>query len=114
MNIPKEIEPFPYKLTKNNSFTKTADLLIPNGFGEILGIAEFIYQNEELKERMIHKKKLAKENNLEWYTDLSQFGDVPRSGFGMGVERLLRVILKLPHIKDCYTFPRLYDRQPYP
>ncbi|KKS66469.1 MAG: Asparagine-tRNA ligase [candidate division WWE3 bacterium GW2011_GWB1_42_6] len=114
MNIPSEIEPFPYSLTDDKLFTKTADLLIPNGFGEILGIAEFIYDTEELKTRMKEKKKDPKENNLEWYTDLSKFGDVPKSGFGMGVERLLRAILKLPHIRDCYMFPRLYGRQPYP
>ena len=64
MNIPKEIEPFPYKLTKDKSFTKTTDLLIPDGFGEILGIAEFIFKNEELKERMIHKKKMQKKTTL--------------------------------------------------
>jgi asparaginyl-tRNA synthetase len=113
-NIPSEIEPFPYRESIDGSFTKTADLLIPDGIGEILGIAEFIFKNDELIARMAKKRKQSKQNNLEWYTDLSQFGDIPRSGFGMGVERLLRAILKLPHVRDCFLFPRLYDRQPYP
>lgn len=113
-DIPSEIEPFPYRETNDGLFTKTADLLIPNGFGEILGIAEFIYNYGELITRMANKNKEPKEDNLEWYTDLSQFGDIPRSGFGIGVERLLRAILKLDHIRDCFLFPRLYDRQPYP
>ena len=113
-NIPTQIEPFPYEETEDALYTKTADLLIPKGFGEILGIAEFIYDQDKLKNRMAKKNKDPKEKNLEWYTDLSQFGDIPRSGFGMGVERLLRAILKLPHIRDCYPFPRLYGRKPYP
>lgn len=114
MNVPSNLEPFPYKYAKNESFTNTADLLIPNGIGEILGVAEFIHQSDELKKRMIEKNKFSKENNLEWYKELAEFGDIPRSGFGMGVERLLRAILQLPHVRDCFPLPRLYGRKPYP
>ena len=114
VNMPAEVEPFPYMLTEDKRFTKTADLLIPNGFGEILGVAEFIYDHEELINRMKEKNKNPDTNSLNWYINLTEFGNVPRGGFGMGVERFLRVLLKLDHIRDCFLFPRLYDRKPYP
>ncbi len=113
--MPKTVEPFPYAVDKSNSdLTMTADLLANNGYGEILGVAEFIYDPDELISRMKETNKYSQINKFKWYLELKQFGDVPVSGFGLGVERFLRWILKLSHVRDTFLFPRLYNRKPYP
>jgi len=115
VNMPAKVEPFPYKIDESDSrFTKTADLLMPGGYGEILGVAEFIQDSASLINRLSEKKDITDKESVRWYTELCDYGNIPRSGFGMGVERLLRALLKLPHIRDTILFPRLYDHLPYP
>ncbi len=112
--LPTTVEPFPYKLkTLNPEITMTADLLVP-GYGEILGVAEFIYKSDELIQRMKETKKHEEMKRFEWYYELKQYGSIPHAGFGIGVERLLRWLLKLNHVRDAFPFPRLYHRIPYP
>ncbi|MDI6887322.1 MAG: asparagine--tRNA ligase, partial [Candidatus Thermoplasmatota archaeon] len=48
--------------------------------------------------------------NYEWYLDLRRFGSVPHSGFGLGIERMLKWICKLEHIRDAIPFPRTITR----
>ena len=109
--LPKSTEPFPYA-TFDEDYTLTADLIAPGGYGEILGIAQFITDSDELKRRLLEKGKL--NSRFEWYQELLTYGAVPHCGFGLGFERLLRWLLKLPHIRDTFAFPRLYNRKPYP
>lgn len=113
--MPARVEPFPYKIDESNpKITKTADLLAPDGYGEILGIAEFISNPKDLINRMKDTGKYAQIDRLQWALDLRKYGCVPHTGFGIGVERLLRWLLKLHHIRDTIPFPRLYNRIPYP
>ena len=113
--MPKTIEPFPYVVDElNPDLTMTADLLADNGYGEILGLAEFIYNPEKLISRMKDTNKYTQLERFKWYLELKQFGDVPASGFGLGIERFLRWMLKLPHVRNAFLFPRLYHRKPYP
>ena len=88
--------------------TLSADLLAPEGYGEIAGSGQRI---EDLNS-LIHR---IEENNLdpknyEWYTDLRRYGSVPHSGFGLGLERVLAWICRLEHIRDAVAFPRLINR----
>ncbi|MNU09589.1 Asparagine--tRNA ligase [compost metagenome] len=46
----------------------------------------------------------------DWYLDLRKFGSVPHSGFGLGIERAIRWICKLDHIRETIPFPRLLTR----
>ncbi|HOK28645.1 MAG TPA: asparagine--tRNA ligase, partial [Methanomassiliicoccaceae archaeon] len=46
----------------------------------------------------------------EWYLDLRRYGSVPHSGFGLGVERLVRFICGIDHIRDAIPFPRTVSR----
>jgi asparaginyl-tRNA synthetase len=85
-----------------------ADLLAPEGHGEIVGGSERIWKFDELVER-IHEENLPEEA-YSWYIDLRRYGSVPHSGFGMGIERLLKWILKLEHIRDAVPFPRTPSR----
>lgn len=84
--------------------TLSADLLAPRGFGEIAGggqrISDFSLLIESLKEFKLDPE------DYEWYLDLRRYGSVVHSGFGMGVERVIRWMLRLPHIRDATLFPR--------
>ena len=80
------------------------DIIAPQGFGEIIGGSERESDNQILIERL--KKEGAELDNYEWYLDLRKFGSVPHSGFGLGIERLIRWIADLDHIRDAIPFPR--------
>ncbi len=56
------------------------------------------------------KKFGLNEDNYSWYIDLRRYGSVPHSGFGMGVERVIKWILDLDHIRDAIPFPRVINR----
>jgi len=84
------------------------DLLAPQGHGEIIGGSERIWDEKELLERM-------KELNLpladyQWYVDLRKYGSVPHAGFGLGIERVVKWMLNLEHIRDTIPFPRTINR----
>lgn len=80
------------------------DMLAPEGFGEIIGGSERETDNEVLIERL--KEEGADLDSYEWYLDLRKYGSVPHSGFGLGIERLIRWICDLDHIRDAIPFPR--------
>ncbi|WP_305836188.1 amino acid--tRNA ligase-related protein, partial [Candidatus Nanopusillus massiliensis] len=48
------------------------------------------------------------------YEDLRRYGSVPHSGMGLGIERFLRWVCKLDHIRDTQPFPRLRGSWLYP
>lgn len=115
LGIPKNIEPFPYVIDeKNPRITKVADLVAPNGYGELLGVAEKIWKYDQLVERMREKGIDPATKKYKWYLELRQYGSVPHSGLGMGVERTIRWLLKLSHVRDAIPFPRMFQRRPYP
>jgi asparaginyl-tRNA synthetase len=87
------------------------DLLAPEGYGELIGASERETDNDILIQRL--KAQGADLSNYEWYLDLRKYGSVPHSGFGMGIERVLRWICKFEHIRDATPFPRLINRM-YP
>lgn len=112
-HLPRKAEPFPYRVNPDDdSTTLTADLLVP-GYGEVLGTAEKIYETEELYTRMDEEHSLPlTEEKYDWFVELREQGLPPHSGFGMGVERMLRAFLGLDHVRDAIPHPRLYPRVP--
>jgi len=90
---------------------RSADLLAPEGYGEIIGGGE---RSSDLAylERQIERHGLPREA-YEWYLDLRRFGSVPHSGFGLGIERAVMWICGLQHIRETIPFPRLLGRM-YP
>jgi asparaginyl-tRNA synthetase len=87
---------------------KSADLLAPEGYGEIIGGSERMADPDLLVQRI-------KEHGLpleayKWYVELRRFGSVPHSGFGLGVERTVAWICGLEHIREVSPFPRLINR----
>jgi len=116
LNSPATLEPFPYVINENDPMTtNVADLHAPSGFGELLGVAEKIHQLDELTKRA--KEKGLSPSQMErfkWYFDLRSAACVPHGGMGMGVERMIRWLLNLPHVRDTIPFPRLTGRKPRP
>jgi asparaginyl-tRNA synthetase len=85
-----------------------ADLIAPEGYGEIIGGSERIHDYELLKQRLTDHG-LALES-YEWYLQLREFGSVPHSGFGLGLERTVAWISGVEHVRETIPFPRLLNR----
>ena len=85
-----------------------ADLIAPEGYGEIIGGSERIHDLELLEQR-IQEHGLSKDA-YKWYTELRQYGSVPHSGFGLGLERTVAWISGVEHVRETIPFPRLLNR----
>lgn len=101
------MEPFPGR----PEACKSADLLAPEGYGEIIGGSERM-SSIDLLEQRIKEHDLPREA-YTWYLDLRKYGSVPHSGFGLGVERTVAWICGIEHIREASPFPRLLNRM-YP
>ncbi len=86
----------------------SADVLAPEGYGEIVGGGERLADGEQLRRR-IHEHQLPEES-LRWYLDLRKYGSVPHAGFGMGIERVVTWICGLEHLRETIAFPRMLYR----
>ena len=85
-----------------------ADLLAPEGYGEIIGGGQRI-DDYNLLANQIKEHNLSREN-YEWYLDLRRYGSVPHSGFGLGIERTVAWICGLNHIRETIPFPRMLNK----
>jgi asparaginyl-tRNA synthetase len=56
------------------------------------------------------KSQNLKIEDYQWYVDLRKYGSVPHSGYGLGIERFVKWILNLNHIRDTIPFPRTINR----
>ena len=86
----------------------SADILAPEGYGEIVGGGERMSSADHLLKR-IHEHQLPEEA-FRWYIDLRRFGSVPHAGFGMGIERVVTWICGLEHLRETIAFPRMLYR----
>jgi asparaginyl-tRNA synthetase len=106
---PKEIKAFYMKTDPNNKkFALCDDLIATEGAGELIGGS----QREESVHILIERIKEEGLNmaDYEWYLDLRKYGSVPHSGFGIGLERAVRWITGVEHIRECIPFPRTIGR----
>lgn len=85
-----------------------ADLLAPEGYGEITGGGQRMSDYEMLKNKII-ENKLPLEA-YEWYLDLRKYGSVPHSGFGIGIERTITWICGIDHLRETIPYPRMLTR----
>jgi len=83
---------------------RCADLLAPEGYGEIIGGSQRIH-DVDLLERRLREHGLNPEH-YRWYLDLRRYGSVPHAGFGMGIERCTAWIAGTRHIRETIPFPR--------
>lgn len=109
VNYPIGIKPFymqPHP--ERDDVVLCADLIAPEGYGEIIGGSERIYDYELMKKRIEeHHLDL---DAYEWYLELSKYGAVPHSGFGLGLERTVAWIAGVEHVREASPFPRLLNR----
>ncbi|MBN1495117.1 asparagine--tRNA ligase [Candidatus Peregrinibacteria bacterium] len=106
---PAEVKAFYMKRDpENETRVLCADLLAPEGYGEIIGGSQREDNYDVLLKRIKdHKLPVAA---FEWYLDLRKYGSVPHSGFGYGLERLTGWICGLQHIRETIPFPRMISR----
>ena len=111
-HFPAAIKAFYFELDKERpELALGADLLAPEGYGEIIGGGERAIDLAFL-EKQIESHNLPKEA-FEWYLDLRRYGAVPHAGFGMGVERCTAWMAGIEHVRETIPFPRmLYRLQP--
>ncbi|WP_179032739.1 asparagine--tRNA ligase [Paenibacillus kribbensis] len=85
-----------------------ADMIAPEGYGEIIGGSQRI-DDPALMEERFNEHNLAREA-YQWYMDLRTYGSVPHSGFGLGLERTVAWICGLDHVRETIPFPRMLYR----
>lgn len=85
-----------------------ADLLAPEGYGEIIGGSERIADLKLLEARLAEHGLPAAA--FQWYLDLRRYGSVPHSGFGLGLERTVAWLCGLEHVRETIPFPRMLSR----
>lgn len=108
-NFPRAIKAFYMKQNPNDPKTVfSADLIAPDGIGEIIGGSEREESYDKIVERL-QEEGLPPED-YSWYLDLRKYGSVPHAGFGMGLERVIAWVCGLPHIRECIPFPRMIYR----
>jgi len=107
---PSKIKAFYMKRDpENESLALCADLLAPEGYGEIIGGSQREDDYDTLLKR-IREHKLP-EKDFSWYLDLRKYGSVVHSGFGVGLERVVSWICGLKHVRETIPFPRMITRK---
>ena len=84
------------------------DLLAPSGYGEVVGGSQRDLDIEEMGKFL--ERDGEDLEDYQWYFDLRRYGSVPHSGYGVGIERMIRWICGLENIKDAIPFPRTVTR----
>ncbi|MCI4351093.1 MAG: asparagine--tRNA ligase [Thermoplasmata archaeon] len=108
-HFPAELKAFYMLRSPSDPRTvEAADLLGPEGFGEIVGSSCRETDLARLTERV--RATGADPASYTWYLDLRRHGNVPHAGFGLGIERLVRWITRREHIRDTTPFPRTPSR----
>jgi asparaginyl-tRNA synthetase len=108
-DYPSSHKPFYVKLHEDNpKWCFSADLMAPEGFGEIITGG----QREDVLDTLIRRIKEEgwKVEDYAWYIDLRKYGSVPHSGFGLGAERLTWWLCGLDTIQETLPFPRTRNR----
>ena len=109
INYPTEIKAFYMKpVPGNESRVLCADLLAPEGYGEVIGGSERETDYDKLLNRI--KSNGLNPDDYAFYLDLRKYGSVPHSGFGLGLERMVTFVAGTKHIREAIPFPRLLNR----
>lgn len=109
VNYPKAIKPFYMKENPEDPRTYLcADMIAPEGYGEIIGGSEREVNYAELEKRIVDFGLELEAYN--WYLDLRKYGSVPHSGFGIGLERTVAWLAGIEHVREASPFPRLLNR----
>lgn len=106
---PTEIKAFYMKPDPNRpDVVLCADLIAPEGYGEIIGGSQRIDDPALMEQRF--KEHNLSEDAYKWYLEIRKYGSVPHSGFGLGLERTVAWISGCEHVRETIPFPRLLNR----
>jgi len=106
---PKSIKPFYMKVDPGNpELVLNNDLIGIENAGEIIGGSQREDDYETLKTAIESHGLEGPE--YEWYLDLRRYGSVPHSGYGLGLERMVRWVSGVEHIRETIPFPRMINR----
>ncbi|MBI1907870.1 asparagine--tRNA ligase [Candidatus Uhrbacteria bacterium] len=87
---------------------RNADLIAPEEGREIIGGSQREDRYEALKQEIVDRGYPLEQ--YEWYLNTRKYGSVPHSGFGIGLERTVRWITGVHHIRETIAFPRTLNR----
>lgn len=108
-NYPKAVKAFYMKEVPTDPTRVLAmDIIGPDGAGELIGGSQREENLDTLLEAIAHHELPMEE--FEWYLDLRRYGSVPHGGFGLGLERLVRWITGVEHIREASPYPRMMTR----
>lgn len=108
-NYPAKIKAFYMsRNAERPDYAECADLLAPEGYGEIIGGSQREEDYETLKQRLIDFG--LKAEDYQWYLDLRKYGSVPHGGFGFGLERIVTWVCGLEHVRESIPFARTIYR----
>lgn len=112
--IPVFIEDYPFEVKsfymksyedeRGVKRARCADLIAPEEAREIIGGSQREDDYETLKKEIIERNYPLED--YEWYLNIRKYGSVPHSGFGIGMERMVRWISGVHHIRETIPFPR--------
>lgn len=103
VNYPRDVKAFYMKQNDDGKTVAATDLLVP-GVGEIIGCSEREADYDKLVTAM--QARHMNLDNYHNYLDLRQYGSVPHSGFGLGLERMLMYLTGISNIRDTQLHPR--------
>lgn len=108
-NYPKAIKAFYMKPhPERTDVVLCADLIAPEGYGEIIGGSQRIDDLGLMKQR--YEEHGLTGEAYKWYLELQKYGSVPHSGFGLGLERTVAWLSGVDHVRETIPFPRLINR----
>lgn len=110
-DYPAEIKSFYMKRFTDDAGivrARCADLIAPEEGREIIGGSQREESYELLKKEMVDRNYPLEQ--YEWYLNTRKYGSVPHSGFGIGLERTVRWICGVHHIRETIAFPRMLNR----
>ena len=102
-DYPTAVKAFYMRQNSDNKTVAAMDVLFP-GVGEMIG-------GSQREERIDCLKQAIDDFNIPldaigWYLDTRQFGTIPHSGFGLGLDRLVLFVTGMENIRDVIPFPR--------
>jgi len=83
---------------------KNSDLIAPEEAREIIGGSQREEDHDMLLNELTARNYPVDE--YQWYLNIRKYGSVPHSGFGIGLERTVRWITGVHHIRETIPFPR--------
>ncbi len=102
-DYPKQIKAFYMRSNEDNKTVAAMDILVAK-IGEIVGGSQREERLDELERKI--KQQGLNIDDYWWYLELRKYGTVPHAGYGLGFERLIRLVTGMENIRDVIPFPR--------